>query len=240
MKTIARIFLLSIVSIPAFAGSTGSMSYGPLSPVPVMNNLSIAVLGILLLLVSYRMLRSRHSSRTVSLIAAAVIAGTATLGSNQLVSRAEALPPPSDLSDPNGGTVPVYSSIDNNYQNTSGVDLIIGNVTPPDVCGLYPTGSPNECSTGFVVPAGGSCNINCLSPSDARLKHEIRYLTSTEQGIKLYAFKYLWSEQVYVGVMAQDLLQSKDFAEAVTLMPTGYYAVDYSQLGFEMKALENW
>jgi len=242
MIAIARILLLSALVAPAFAGNTGSMVYAPASAaaVPVMTPLTTALLGLFLLIVAYRVLRVRISS-SLSLLAAALIAGSVTLGGNQLISSAvansEANTP---LANPNGGTVPVYGSITNTYPNTSGVSLSIGTVTLPNQECVYPTGAADECRMGSIVAPDSYCQINCLAPSDARLKHDIRYLTSTDQGIKLYAFKYLWSEQVYVGVMAQDLLQSERYRGAVTQMPGGYYAVDYGQIGVAMTTLENW
>ncbi|MCE7526835.1 tail fiber domain-containing protein [Polynucleobacter sp. IMCC 30228] len=90
---------------------------------------------------------------------------------------------------------------------------------------------------------GGGCNFyypyTCYS-SDIRLKRDIVLLGQTEQGIKLYSFKYLWSDQVYVGVMAQDLLENPKWQDAVITNPSGYYSVIYSKLGLEMVTLEQY
>jgi len=97
--------------------------------------------------------------------------------------------------------------------------------------------SPGDPTTG------GGCNwyypYTCYS-SDIRLKRDIVLLGQTEQGIKLYSFKYLWSDQVYVGVMAQDLLENPKWQDAVITNPTGYYSVNYSKLGLEMMTLEQY
>jgi len=89
---------------------------------------------------------------------------------------------------------------------------------------------------------GGGCNwyypYTCYS--DIRLKRDIVLLGQTEQGIKLYSFKYLSSDQVYVGVMAQDLLENPKWQDAVITNPTGYYSVIYSKLGLEMVTLEQY
>lgn len=74
-------------------------------------------------------------------------------------------------------------------------------------------------------------------PSDRRLKRDIALLGSHD-GVLLYRFKYLWSSQEYVGVMAQDILQSHP--QAVTKSKAGYYRVDYSQLGFSMQTYDEW
>jgi hypothetical protein len=74
-------------------------------------------------------------------------------------------------------------------------------------------------------------------PSDQRLKRDIHQFTSMPNGIKLYSFKYLWSDDVYVGVMAQDLLSNAQWKDAVITSNTGYYSVDYSKLGIQMMTL---
>jgi hypothetical protein len=65
-----------------------------------------------------------------------------------------------------------------------------------------------------------------------RLKRDISPLGRTEEGIQLYRFKYLWSGQEYVGVMAQDLLETHPWA--VSIDRSGFYMVDYDKLGLEM------
>ena len=61
-----------------------------------------------------------------------------------------------------------------------------------------------------------------------------------EDGLRLYRFQYLWSDQVWVGVMAQDLLEDARHREAVVTTQSGYYAVDYRALGLQMETLEAW
>jgi hypothetical protein len=74
-------------------------------------------------------------------------------------------------------------------------------------------------------------------PSDRRLKRNIVFL-ETRDDIKLYNFQYLWSDEYFVGVMAQDLLGTR-YESAVTEQ-NGYYTVDYSQLGFDMQLLSDY
>jgi hypothetical protein len=73
--------------------------------------------------------------------------------------------------------------------------------------------------------------------SDRRLKRNISFL-ETRNGIKLYSFQYLWSDEYFVGAMAQDLLGT-EHASAV-MERNGYYTVDYSQLGFNMQLLSEY
>lgn len=79
-----------------------------------------------------------------------------------------------------------------------------------------------------------------VSPSDRRLKRDIRLLAVMPDGMKIYAFKYLWSETTQVGVMAQDLLENPAWRGAVVTKANGFYAVDYARLGLRMAALEEW
>ena len=69
--------------------------------------------------------------------------------------------------------------------------------------------------------------------SDIRLKSDIEQVGVAANGLPLYNFRYFWSDAVYQGVMAQDVL--KAFPEAVVTQPTGFMAVDYDMLGLEMK-----
>lgn len=82
--------------------------------------------------------------------------------------------------------------------------------------------------------------INGLTDSDARLKTDIRHLATLENGIGIYAFRYLWDETQRVGVLAQDLLDDPRYATSVHMRDSGYYAVDYGLLGLRMITLEQW
>ncbi|MDH3581915.1 MAG: tail fiber domain-containing protein, partial [Hyphomicrobiales bacterium] len=76
--------------------------------------------------------------------------------------------------------------------------------------------------------------------SDRRLKRDIAHVATLENGIRLYAFRYLWDDQLHIGVMAQDLRADETFKDAVVLKPNGFYAVDYGKLGLKMTTLEAW
>lgn len=68
-------------------------------------------------------------------------------------------------------------------------------------------------------------------PSDQRLKRDIKPLTVTDKGIKVYSFRYLGDDRLFSGVLAQDLLQDPETADAVSKDEYGYYSVDYARLG---------
>jgi hypothetical protein len=69
---------------------------------------------------------------------------------------------------------------------------------------------------GFM---GGLGRLGALFPSDRRLKEGIRFVGTLPNGIKVYGFKYLGTEEEFIGV-----------TEAVSKDEDGYYLVDYSKL----------
>lgn len=75
--------------------------------------------------------------------------------------------------------------------------------------------------------------------SDRRLKRDIALLATLANGMSIYSFRYLWSDEVYVGVMAQDLLLTA-WRHAVVRQPNGFYAVNYTALGLRMASLDEW
>ncbi|NNE23649.1 MAG: tail fiber domain-containing protein [Rhizobiales bacterium] len=74
--------------------------------------------------------------------------------------------------------------------------------------------------------------------SDIRLKRDIAVIGKLPNGLKLYKFKYLWSNVEWVGVMAQDVL--KVAPEAVITGKDGFYRVRYDLLGTAMKTFDQW
>ena len=76
--------------------------------------------------------------------------------------------------------------------------------------------------------------------SDRRIKTEITELGKLDNGIKIYAFKFLWEDKVRVGVIAQDLLERADTKKAVLTLANGLMGVDYTALGLRMATLEQW
>lgn len=82
-----------------------------------------------------------------------------------------------------------------------------------------------------TVTAGGDSPIPA-TPSDIRLKTDIERVGTAANGLPIYNFKYIGSDEVYRGVMAQDVLEV--FPEAVTTMPNGYMAVRYDMLDMSM------
>lgn len=63
--------------------------------------------------------------------------------------------------------------------------------------------------------------------SDRRLKRDIEKLSDDPRGFGIYKFRYLWSDDEYIGVMADEV--EKVIPEAVTTV-NGYKAVYYGRL----------
>ena len=74
--------------------------------------------------------------------------------------------------------------------------------------------------------------------SDIRLKRDIVALARLDNGIGLYRYRYLWSDQLYVGVMAQEV--AGIVPAAVVCGPDGYLRVDYRRLGLRLQTWEEW
>jgi hypothetical protein len=64
--------------------------------------------------------------------------------------------------------------------------------------------------------------------SDIRLKEDINYIFTMDNGVPIYTFKYKWSDDVNIGTMAQDIEDM--IPEAVSINSNGYKMVDYSKV----------
>jgi Chaperone of endosialidase len=76
--------------------------------------------------------------------------------------------------------------------------------------------------------------------SDRRLKRDITLVATLASGMKIYSFRYLWSDEMHVGVMAQDLLANPAWRRAVVTQASGFYAVNYGALGLRMTSIDDW
>ena len=77
-----------------------------------------------------------------------------------------------------------------------------------------------------------------LTPSDIRLKRDVTQIGRLANGLKLYRYRYLWSDTVYVGVMAQEV--AAVMPEAVMRGADGYLRVDYARLGLRLITWDQW
>ncbi len=75
--------------------------------------------------------------------------------------------------------------------------------------------------------------------SDVRLKRDVVLLTRLDNGLGLYRYRYLWSDTVFVGVMAQEVALIRP--DVVVRSPLdAYLRVDYARLGFKLLTLPQW
>jgi len=74
--------------------------------------------------------------------------------------------------------------------------------------------------------------------SDARVKRDITPIAKLENGLRLYRYRYAWSDTLYVGVMAQEVLEVAP--HAVSRGADGYLRVNYARLGLRMQLWEEW
>jgi hypothetical protein len=70
------------------------------------------------------------------------------------------------------------------------------------------------------------------------LKNDVVRLGTVGDGIGLYRFQYNWSDQVYVGVIAQEVQEVRP--DAVVRGSDGYLRVDYGRLGLRLQTFEEW
>jgi len=108
-------------------------------------------------------------------------------------------------------------------------------VTRPAVCAVIGAAAVGGAiAIGAVARNGVSLPI----PSDVRLKRNVRYVETLENGLRLYAFRYDGDSRVFVGVLAQDLLADPRFSGAAHQDPSGYWIVDFNALGLELVAAD--
>jgi outer membrane immunogenic protein len=106
-----------------------------------------------------------------------------------------------------------------------------------------PDGSPSPWAGGYAggqvggawgnnASAAYSSSSQILIASDVRLKRNVTLIARRSDGLGIYRFRYLWSEDVYIGVMAQEVaLLHPDAVVRDDL--TGYMAVNYTRLGLQ-------
>lgn len=73
------------------------------------------------------------------------------------------------------------------------------------------------------------------APSDMRLKEDITRIGTAANGLPIYSYRYIGHDQLFSGVMAQDVLQHTP--EAVITFPGGLMAVNYDMLGLKMERI---
>jgi len=89
-----------------------------------------------------------------------------------------------------------------------------------------------------MAPRGGGGRGGGGRRSDVTLKHDIMLLGHLKNGLGFYRFSYNGSDQVYVGVMAQEV--QTIMPEAVVRGRDGYLEVLYDKLGLKFRTYDQW
>ena len=89
--------------------------------------------------------------------------------------------------------------------------------------------------SGGMQGAMGAASMMSSFASDRRMKKDIKYLHTSNDGHKVYSFKYKDGDTKYSGVMAQDVLKINP--NAVTLK-NGMFAVYYDMIDVDMQQLD--
>ncbi|MBV8840254.1 MAG: tail fiber domain-containing protein [Alphaproteobacteria bacterium] len=88
------------------------------------------------------------------------------------------------------------------------------------------------------VPTVRVPNVRIPTVSDIRLKRDLAPVGQLPSGLRLYRYRYLWSDVEYVGVIAQEV--RRILPQAVVRDPAGFLRVDYRQIGFKLTTFEQW
>ncbi len=149
----------------ASAGTgVGSIVYAPLqaSPVPTLSGWMLAIMGLLIAVMAFRVMRAKNiGGRTASLVSAAIIALGAAAG-NELVTESKAALAFFVQLDLAGGGQAFLVPGQNEYRNTSGVPQRITGITiSPGYHAEAPSSLP-VCVTDLVLSTGSSCYLNLV------------------------------------------------------------------------------
>jgi hypothetical protein len=93
----------------------------------------------------------------------------------------------------------------------------------------------------LVVPAHANASpaaTTTVTFSDIRLKRDIVRVGHLDNGLALYRYRYLWSDQLFVGVMAQEVAPMRP--DAVVTGDDGFMRVDYARLGGRLMRWDEW
>jgi hypothetical protein len=95
-------------------------------------------------------------------------------------------------------------------------------------------------NTNIVINVNNLCGPGGGPPvvSDVRLKRDIALIDRLPNGLGLYRYRYLWSDQVYVGVIAQEVEAIEP--NAVVRGEDGFLRVDYARLGVRFSTWDDW
>jgi hypothetical protein len=111
-------------------------------------------------------------------------------------------------------------------------------VSRPDIAARASGNSGGNGGGGGGGSGGGSGGGGGGGWSDRRLKRRIQRVGISPSGLGIYSFQYVWGGPVFVGVIAQEILEVRP--EAVVQNASGYLMVDYSLIDVAMMQLDDW
>ena len=97
--------------------------------------------------------------------------------------------------------------------------------------GMY-AGGHGGGAWGDRTNASYSASETLIAGSDIRLKRDVALVGRLDNGLGLYRYRYLWSDTVYVGVMAQEVALVRPDAIVRNALDD-YLRVNYSRLGLK-------
>lgn len=95
-------------------------------------------------------------------------------------------------------------------------------------CILGPSVGDDLTGSALLTALGTSVGDD-NTPSDRRLKQDVRCISRTVFGLPYYEFKYIGNAETHEGVIAQDVLNV--MPSAVSIGEGGFYRVNYNALG---------
>jgi hypothetical protein len=70
------------------------------------------------------------------------------------------------------------------------------------------------------------------------LKRDLGEVDRLDNGLRLYRYRYVWSDEAYVGVVAQEV--ERIAPDAVVRGSDGFLRVDYGRLGLRLMTFDDW
>jgi hypothetical protein len=122
-----------------------------------------------------------------------------------------------------------YAGLVNGLTGKYGNQTTNSTTTESGNIGQMVSGLAGSALSGFL----GSTNFADLlkpppSKSDIRAKRDVRKLGTLDDGLGVYAYRYLWDDQPQIGVMAQEVAALRPWA--LGPIQDGYMTVDYGAL----------
>ena len=114
--------------------------------------------------------------------------------------------------------------------------MSFGPLAGADIGKPFASESNEEPPAEFFDPRIGA---KIGKPSDVRLKRDITLVGRVKDALGLYRYRYLWSDTVYVGVMAQEVALVHPEAVVRSALDK-YIRVDYSRLGLKLMTWSEW